>query len=407
MAAVAGPRLRGLQKNGLVAVVVGLVLVLASFVYHPVESFTQGLLHAYLGAYLFWFGVTAGSLGLLMLHHTVGGGWGFVIRRPLEAGSKLIWLAALMFIPVGVGVFFGMYPWTDPKVQAEPSVHIKLPLLNPASFWGVSIFLFFTWWLYSRALNGWGRDQNRPLSEQERIDNSARLTVVGASGIVWYVLSMTAMTVLWIMSLTPTWISSMFGFMMVPAHGLTTLAFMVWLFPRVFGDRPLTEAIPSKYYRDLGNLMFAFTMLWAYMSFSQYLITFSGNTTEEVVWYVPRSHGPWMWVSLVVIVGGFVIPFLWLIIGALGPLRWKDRAPSLATVAFYILLMRVVDFWWWVAPTFRPDHFSVNPADVGFVLLLGGIWVYCWAAELLKAPSLAPEHDPRLRNYLYEVADHA
>lgn len=416
MASVAGPRLRALQSTALIAGVVGLVLVLLTFLWHPAEKGDTGSMmdlvrhlgHAYLGAYMYWFGATVGSLGLLMLHHTVGGGWGFVIRRFLEAGSKLIPLIALLFLPiVGWMLVGGIYPWTDPHVLAEPAVHVKQPFLNPTSFIIISVVLFLSWFAYASYINKQGALQDRELSEQERIDNSARLTVVGGSGLVWYVLSMTFMIVLWVMSLTPTWISSLFGLLTVACHALTTLTLMVWLFPKVMGDQPLTEAIPSKYFRDLGNLMLAFTMLWAYMSFSQYLITFSGNTTEEVSWYVPRTYGGWQAVSIFVIIFHFVLPFYVLVAGALGTSTLKDRAHTLAKIAGYMVVMRMIDTWWWIAPTFRAPHFSISPAEVGFPLLLGGIWIWCWAAQLLKAPSLAPEHDPRLRSYLYEVAEHA
>lgn len=416
MSSVAGPRLRGLQGTARIAALVGAVLVAVTFFWHPLENGDTGTMtglirqlgHAYLGAYLYWFGATVGSLGLLMLHHTVGGGWGFVIRRFLEAGSRLLWLIALLFLPiVGWMWFTTMYPWRDDHVMALPNVANKAPFLNPVSFCVISALLFASWFAYAHYLNKHGAEQDRELSDQERIDNSARLTVVGASGLVWYVLSMTFMTVLWVMSLTPTWISSIFGFLMVVSHALTTLTLMVWLFPKVMGDRPLTEAIPSKYYRDLGNLMLAFTMLWAYMSFSQYLITFSGNTAEEVAWYVPRTYGGWQGVSIFVILFHFVIPFYILVAGALGTWTLKDRAHSLARIAGYMVFMRMVDTWWWVAPTFRAPHFSVSLAEVGFPLLIGGIWVYFWAGELLKVRTLAPEHDPRLRNYLYEVAEHA
>ncbi len=404
-----GPHLRGLQSKAPIAILVGLLLVAAGFFFtlgpNP-EPPLQTLFHAYLIGYLFWFGVTAGSLGLLMLHHTVGGGWGFIIRRQLEAGSRLLGLTVVLFVPVVIGIWFGMYPWMDPRVQAEPSVRVKLPFLNPWTFIVVSVILFGTWMLYASAMNKWGALQNQKLSRQEEIDNSARLTVVGASGLVWYVLSMTFASVLWVMSLTPTWISSIFGFLTVASQALSTLALMVALFPVIMGGKPLLGAIPQKYFRDLGNLMLAFTMLWAYMSFSQYLITFSGNTTEEVVWYVPRTHGYWDWISIGVILFHFIIPFMVLVTGALGTLKLKDNPYSLSKIAAYVVLVRFLDLWWWVAPSFRP-HLSLNPAEVGFPLLLGGIWIWFWAAELLKAPTLAPKHDPRLEAYLHEVAEHA
>jgi hypothetical protein len=177
---------------------------------------------------------------------------------------------------------------------------------------------------------------------------------------------------------------------------------MMLLLGYLVGDQPLMDGIPSGYFRDLGNLMLAFVLLWAYMSFSQYLITYSGNTAEEITWYLDRRRGGWGIISLGLIVVHFLIPFLILLLGS----NVKRSPVRLARVAGYLVLMRFVDVFWWVTPTFR-DHLSISLADLGTPLLIGGIWLWLWAGQI-KDQYLLPLHDPRLEGALqgHGVAEH-
>jgi hypothetical protein len=161
----------------------------------------------------------------------------------------------------------------------------------------------------------------------------------------------------------------------------------------MLSDETLMQDVPKQYFRDLGNLMLAATMLWGYTSFSQYLITYNGNTVEEIGWYVHRNIGGWQWVSRALLPFHFALPFLVLLIGS----EVKRNPRRLAKVAGWIVFMRFVDLFWWVVPTFR-DHFSVTLSDIGAPLLLGGIWLYFWAGQM-KGRDLFPAHDPRMEGY--------
>jgi hypothetical protein len=247
-------------------------------------------------------------------------------------------------------------------------------------------------------LNQWGATQN------ERGDPEVfrRLNYLGSAGIVIYVLTTTWASIDWVMSLTPTWYSSIFGLLVVVSQGMTSLAVMLCLVAYLLHDQPLLKEVPRNYFRDLGNLLLTTVMLWAYMSFSQYLLTFTANKTEEVTWYVDRAHNLWGLVSLLLIPAHFFLPFLVLLVGS----GIKRDPIKLAHVAAYLLVMRLVDLFWWVTPTFR-SHLSLSVTDVGTPLLLGGIWLWFWAGQMKGNPMpMVPVHDPRLEGHWREVVKH-
>jgi hypothetical protein len=188
--------------------------------------------------------------------------------------------------------------------------------------------------------------------------------------------------------------------LVVITQGLSTLSLMLVLLGSLMRETPLLERAPSGYFRDLGNLTLAFVMLWGYMSFSQYLITYSGNTAEEIVWYIERSRNGWGYISLALIPLHFFLPFFLLLVGS----RMKRDPRRLARVAMYLIVMRFLDLYWWVTPTFRP-HLGVGLADLGTPLLIGGIWLMLWSREVRKRP-LLPLHDPRLEGSLQGALEH-
>jgi hypothetical protein len=204
------------------------------------------------------------------------------------------------------------------------------------------------------------------------------------------------------MSLTPTWYSSIFGLLVVVSQGTTSLAVMLCLVWYLLADLPLLKEVPSRYFRDLGNLLVTTIMLWAYMSFSQYMLTFTADKADEVKWYFDRAHNLWGFVSLFLIPAHFFLPFLVLLVGS----GIKRDPIKLGHVALYILGMRLVDLFWWVTPTFR-SHLSLSVTDVGTPLLLGGIWLWFWAGQVKGKPMpMVPVHDPRLEGHWQEAVTH-
>jgi hypothetical protein len=404
-----GPRLPRLQQTAMLMAVVGGILSAIGLVVDRPHFF-----ESYLYAYMFWFGVTLGSLALLMLHHTVGGGWGFIIRRFLEAATRLLPWMALLFLPIILPLFLPIpalyraeFPgphgetflgWAHPNAGADLLLRAKSGYLNVPRFLGFAALYFLIWWTFARLMNTWGATQD------ERSDPAVaeKLNKWAAFGILVYVLTLTFAVVDWVMSLTPQWLSSIFGLLAVASQSLSTLALMLVLIWALASDTALVRGLPSGYFRDLGNLTLATVMLWAYMAFSQYLITYSGNTAEEVSWYIARQRGGWAVVSVALIALHFALPFLVLLTGD----RIKRDPARLGGVALFIIIMRHVDLFWLVAPTFRLQWFvpSAIPADLGAPLLLGGIWLILWIREVKDKP-IVPLFDPRLQAGLAHAAE--
>jgi hypothetical protein len=281
-------------------------------------------------------------------------------------------------------------------VAADPVLTAKHAYLNSTAFIIRTVIYFGILMLFAAAYNKWGAVFD------ERSDQAVfeKLNVVGGAGLVLYFLVITFVTVDWVMSIVPHWYSTIFGPLVVITQALSTLSLMIVLIASLVSDTPLLERAPSGYFRDLGNLTLAFVMLWGYMSFSQYVITYSGNTTEEIIWYVQRARNGWGIISIALIALHFFLPFFLLLVGS----RIKREPRRLAKVAAYLILMRFLDIYWWVTPSFLPS-IGIGAADLGAPLLIGGVWLFFWSREVRKRP-LLPLFDPRLEGSLQGALEH-
>jgi hypothetical protein len=200
------------------------------------------------------------------------------------------------------------------------------------------------------------------------------------------------------MSLEPEWFSTIFGLLTISGYGLTTLAFTIIVLSIVHRDPAAGAYLNKGHFHDLGKLLLAFTMLWAYLSFSQFLIIWSGNLPEEIPWYTERIRGSWGAVAIALVLGHFFIPFFFLLSATI-----KKRSGSLAKVAAFILLMRLVDLIWYVAPAFRHSaaagaavHAPLIPfhwMDIAIPVGLTGIWIFLFVRQL-RSQALFPANDP-------------
>lgn len=383
-----GPQLDRLQKGALVAGVVGVAAMVLGAILDPADFFIS-----YLFAFMFWLGVTTGSLGWLMIGHVTGGGWAFILRRPLEAATRNLPLAFAMFVPIlfGMGALYGgHHGWNRPYEELDTILRHKNAYLNVPFFIARAVFYFVVWGTLAFFLNKWSRIHD----ERDDPAVAVRLNNWSAGGLLIFVLTMTFAAFDWMMSLEPHWFSSLFGVIIIVGQGLSTLALMTILIARLAGHTPFLQSLQEanpRYFRDLGNLTLAFTLLWAYTNFSQYMIYWSGNIAEEVEWFVHRARGGWGIVSMFLIVAHFALPFLVLLSSTV-----KVKINNLAKLAVFILFMRFVDLWWYITPTFRHE-LTLHWLDIACPIGLGGIWLWAWAREL-KGRLAVPVYDPRLRD---------
>ena len=372
-------RLNRAGRQALVVGAVALVLCGAGAYFNVAQFF-----RSYLVAYLFWLGITLGCLALVMLHHLVGGGWGFAVRRLLESGMSTFPVMAVFVVPLLVGLPH-LYAWARPHDAAGGHVsHFKQAYLSPSFFTGRTAVFFLLWIVLAFFLARWSLEQDR--TAEPGLSN--RLRSLSAPGLLIYGFTSTFTSIDWGMSLEPHWFSTIYGLILIIIQALGAMAFVIvvamWLAKRP----PLSELISAGNFHDLGNLLLTFVMLWAYLSFSQYLITWAGNLPEEITWYMSRSSGGWAGPALFLIVFHFAIPFLLLLSRDV-----KRRKRVLGVVAAALVGVGLVDLHWLIMPAFTPEGPRVHWLDVAAPVGIGGIWMTKFLGGL-KGKSLVPLHDP-------------
>jgi hypothetical protein len=377
------PALVRLQKYGGIAAFWGILAGVVGFFLDADQFFRSWLI-----GFLFCLGLSLGPLALLMMQHLTGGHWGLVGRRVFEAASRNIPFVALLFIPLLFGLP-RLYTWAQPEaVRADHVLQQKALYLNVPFFLGRAILYFAVWALCSWLLNSWSAAQDRGEVAVHPSD-TRRFRTVSAPGLLVYVITMTFASVDWIMSLDPHWYSTIFGLIFVVAQGLTAFSLVISVLALLSNVEPYATYLrPRLHFLDLGKLLLAFVMLWAYLSFSQLLIVWSGNLPEEITFYANRFRGGWQYVSIAILLGHFALPFVLLLSRDL-----KYRPYLLAQVAIGMLVMRVIDLIWYVEPMFPHRRFPIHWMDIALPVGLAGLWLFLFARNL-RSRALLPLNDP-------------
>ena len=378
----------GLRQWRVRAGILGLigVLALAAGAFTAREQFFR----SYLWAYIFFVGIAAGCLAWLMCQHQTGGAWGVVIRRPAEAAARTLPLLALLFVPLALGIS-SLYPWAQPDVlKTDHLVQAKHVYLNTGFFLVRTVAFFAGWIFLSWFLNRWSAAQDRDGAEPA----STRMRHISGPGLVFWGFSVTFMSIDWAMSLNPHWFSTMWGLLFVAGQGLSAMAFLITILVFLFTFRPMSEVLTPRHLHDVGKLLLANVMVWAYFSFSQFLIIWAGNLPEEIPFYLARLRGGWQYVALVLVLGHFALPFALLLSRDL-----KRNFKLLRNIAVFILCMRVVDIYWQIMPDASKGALSVSWLDLAAFIGLGGIWLAYYLMQLEKRP-LLPLNEPQLAETL-------
>lgn len=353
--------------------------------------------HSYLLAFLFWLAAALGGLALTMLHHMSGGGWGVVIRRILESAARTLPWMALFFVPILLGLK-ELYPWTDEaKVAADHILVKKAGYLNTPFFVMRAALYFVIWIALAYFLTRWSAEQDRTGDPAL----AARMTRLSAGGLVIYVLSMTFASIDWAMSLEPHWFSTMYGFLFVIGQALMGLALAIVFANRLSQEAPMAGVYHRGHFHDFGKLLFAFTMVWAYLSFSQFLIIWSANLPEEIPWYLHRTGHGWQYIGLALVAFHFAVPFLVLLSS-----RTKKNSSVLARMAVWLILMRFVDVFYLIGPEAYPEGLGFHWMDAAAAVGIGGIWLSLFVANLKSCGSLLPVRDEGMENALAAPAHH-
>jgi hypothetical protein len=386
-----------LKKYQQIATFVGLVflvLLIGGYFFAGPEQF----LRSYLVGFFFWFGAGMGCLALLMVHFVSGGAWGVMIRRPLEAGTRTLYVMWLLFLPL---LIFApkLYVWADPAHAADKIVQAKHLYLNVPFLWIRWLIYGVVWLGLTTLLNKWSRLED----ETKSWKYSNALEKLSAPGIVAYFFTITFCAVDFLMSLDVTWASTIYGFLVAVGQALSAMSVVVAVLILLGKYAPMEHAITPKHLHDLGKLMLALVMLWAYMSFSQYLIIYSGNLPQEITWYVRRLNGGWQWVGLFLLLFHFALPFALLLSQTL-----KKNPVTISAIAIFIICIRVVDVFWLVEPNFVDvNHpvFTVSWLDFVAPIGFGGLWLAMFFRTLPTRP-LLPLGTPDLQKALNHGREH-
>jgi hypothetical protein len=303
-----------------------------------------------------------------------------------------------------------------PEEQDLEIIKHKAIYLNVPFFLARTVFYFAMWGVMSYFLSKWSLEQDRADDPRERRRLKDKLQNLSGPGILLFGFTVTFAAVDWVMSLEPEWFSTIYGLLIMVGWGLTALAFAIVTTVILSNDERLGGVYHARHFHDHGKLLLAFVMLWAYFSFSQFLIIWSGNLPEEIPWYLRRLFGGWGYVAVALVIGHFALPFVLLL-----SRERKRRARSLVLVALLVLMMRIVDLFWTIAPSVMamPHHgggaeaaHASGLADaVGYALnfitpiAFGGFWLWWYARELASRP-LLPLGDAGLENALADGNGH-
>jgi hypothetical protein len=294
-------------------------------------------------------------------------------------------------------------------VAADEVLTKKAPYLNTTFFVVRAVVYFAGFWLLASLLNKWSRQQ-----DEGNVGVNIRLQRLSGAGLVFYALAVTFAGVDWVMSLNPHWYSTIFGFLMIGGQGLAALAFTILVSAFLFRRNPMADLLKPSHFHDLGKLMFAFVMLWAYFNFSQFMLTYAANLIEEVPYMITRTNHGWQYLALFLVIFHFAVPWLLLLSRDL-----KRNPGRLVVVAVWMLFVRFADLYMMVSPEFdasgggnlhllageHASHFFVHWLDLAAPLAIGGLWLWMFFTELRRRPLLATG-DPYLRAALESGGGH-
>jgi len=376
---MAPPVAESLQTRSMFIGLVGVVASVAGAVMVPDDFYS-----AYLTVFMLGLSLSLGCMSILMLYHLVGGTWGTVSRRILEAGMMTLPLMAALFVPILFNLP-RLYEWARPE-ELLKNAKLKEIAGSYLNFNGIMTrwaIYFILWMLMAFLLNRWSTAQD---SEQARNQSTLRFRALSAPGLVIYSLTFSFAIIDWVMSLQARWISTIYGLIFIAGAALSTYCFVV-LIETILGQRkPMSEYLKSAEIHDHGKFMLAFVMVWAYFNFSQWLIMWSGNLPEEIPWFLRRINNGWGYVAMSLVVFHFAVPFALLL-----SQRLKKQTGTLVWIASWLILMRIVDIFWHIEPAQSLHHDTFHISWTLFAALagVGGLWMAYFFRNLRARPLVA------------------
>lgn len=394
---------------------VGILFGVAALIAAVLPNTREQFYHSYLLGYMLWLGITLGSMAILMINHMTGGRWGMVIRRQLEAAVRTLPLLVILFIPIIIGMphlYSGSHeagagwagwmnaPRSDGHLYEMSQVYLRrwgtASFLFLNGYIGRAIVYFAVWLMFGWALLRKSAEQDNP----PVVNPAPRFRRISAPGLIMYAFTISFAVIDWVMSLDPHWISTIYGFIFIAGELLSAMSLIVVVETILSNYEPMASLLKPKEVQDHGKLMLTFLMLWAYFSFSQLLIIWSGNLPMELRFYARRLNFGWQQIGLLLVVLHFFVPFFLLL-----SRPFKRDPHKLAWLAAWMILMRFLDLFFYIEPNF---HQTVLGGITGYWLdvvvpvAIGGLWMAMFFRNLRLRP-LLPVYDMHAQEFLQSV----
>jgi len=389
------------------AVVVAAIFGLVSLVFLGTHEGRNHLLRAYLMGYMTIFNFCGGALAFLMLQYVSGGKWGAILRRPLEAMTRTIWMLIVMVLPI---LFLGkhLYQWmafptAQDKLNAyhnglmtheqQLTAQSKVAMLNPHAAWVQAIVVLGFMAIMITLLNKWSvqRDADATAGSMASFDKwRVKFENLSGPGILFYVILMTDFVIVFVKSIDVTWYSSVYGLQFLVAQGYATLALGVLSLILLSKYEPMKSMFRQTEQHDMGKFLFAFVMLNIYLTFAEFLIIWSGNVPDEIPWYLARIHGGWWVVCSMDAIFHWVIPFCILLSRDI-----KRSKSKMIWVTCWMIFARLIDMWWLIEPSFKDAagnlHLAGNMGILAYVTVpvsIIALWIAYYLHNLMQRPMI-------------------
>lgn len=357
------------------------------------ETWQRSML-SYLQNYMYWLSIMLGALFFVLIQHATRAGWSVVVRRIAETFAANGLLMAVLAMPIIVLVFMGgdpFFEWTNAKkVASYELLQHKSPYLN-VNFFLVRMVVYVAIWAL---LGTWYHRMSVRQDQTGDPKLTGKMQWMAGPGLYLFAITLTFCAIDLMMSLEPTWFSTMFGVYYFAGSALSFFAILPIVAFSLQRSGRLQKAITIEHFHDMGKLIFAFIVFWAYIAFSQYMLIWYANIPEETQWFLARQTGEWEAVSWFLLFGHFVVPFFALIS------RFPKRRPQLLIVgAAWILFVHWVDLYYVIMPHANPGKVDFVLTDLTAFVGLGGLFLGAFLTRV-KGHSLIPQRDPRLAESL-------
>jgi hypothetical protein len=347
--------------------------------------------YGYLTSYFYFVSLGLGGLFFLSVLTVANSGWSANIKRfPESLTSFLPWA-------LGLGIVFlvgapHVYEWLNQAVVAKDEILTHKAAYLNFKFFAIRIVLFVgVWVFFAKKLVGYSLEQDK--TGDDSLTPRAIPYAIGF--LLFFALSYSLFSVDLVMSLQPHWFSTIFGVYAFAGLFQSSLALMVLMIIYCMNTGVLKGYVDENHLHDVGKFLFAFTVFWAYIAYSQYMLIWYANLPEETSFFIPRQQGAWGWVSLALIFFRFIIPFM-----ALLP-RWVKRSPKhLAPIAVLILIMQYVDLYWLIYPNLDKHTTVFGVQEILIFAGFAGMFMFA-VMRFLGSNPIVPLHDPREEESLH------